>query len=88
MQAAAPVASQVITVKTSPYYWEKGSITKSTSVPADSHIFGDEDEVLTSIITGNPSSDLCAISMTTLHLPKLDENFYTTGWLCQGRTEV
>ena len=72
MHAAAPIDSRVITVKTSSYYWVAGSITKSTSVPADpadSQIFGNEDEVLTSIITGNNDSNLCSISMKTLQLP-------------------
>jgi hypothetical protein len=58
MYAVAPIASQVITVKTSSAFWVPASITKSTSVPADSQIFGNEDEVLTSIITRNSESYL------------------------------
>jgi hypothetical protein len=50
---ARPIPSKVITIIVNPEDRVKGSVVVSESVPSDSQLFEDEEDVLVSITTGN-----------------------------------
>ena len=61
----------------------KISIVRDTSIPPDSVIFANEEELLASINTssGGNGEFLCGISMTSL-APTNEEKQYKTDWMC------
>ena len=65
MLAAPPIPSKVITVKVSGN-WETGSIVVGATVPSDSQLFSDEQEVLASINTANSGNFLCQLGINTI----------------------
>ena len=81
--AAKPVPSKVITATVSDDLNTVGSIVVTLSAPDDSHIFEDEKEILTSIITGNREVLLCLLTMHSL-VPNNLEKTYQTGWVCNS----
>jgi len=64
--AASPLPSKVLTVKVSTSNEIPGSIVVGTAAPSDSQIFSDEQEVPTSINTGNFWKILCQLGMNTI----------------------
>ena len=63
---ARPTPSAAVTATVSNSYEKKGSIARGTSIPSDSHIFNDNEEVLTTIHTVNHESHLCELTMVGL----------------------
>jgi FlaG/FlaF family flagellin (archaellin) len=63
---ARPIPSAVVTATVSGSNTITGSIVRGTSIPKDSHIFNDKDEVLTAISTGNHQAALCELTMVGL----------------------
>ena len=51
--AARPIPSAAVTATVSNSITIAGSIARGTSIPSDSHIFNDNEEVLTAIHTAN-----------------------------------
>ena len=64
--AASPIPSAAVTIVKSNNWYKTGSISRSTSIPSDSVIFKDEEEVLTSISTENFGYYLLSFSLTSL----------------------
>ena len=81
MTAKRPTPSEAITLKVSDSTWEEGSIVRSSSIPDDSVIFGDEEEELASIATANRFDYICSLSFTSLAQKSLEKP-YESGWLC------
>ena len=66
-----------VTIKVSDDYVETGSILRDSSIPSDSEMFANEEELLASIITSEANGGLiCSISMTSL------TKTYETDWMC------
>ena len=80
--AKRPTPSEAFTVTLSDFYWKSGSIVRSSSIPDDSVIFDDEEEVLTSIATTNHADFICSLSFTSLAQKSLEKP-YKSGWLCE-----
>ena len=57
--AASRITSEMITIVPSGNQYQAGKIVRSTDIPADSEIFGNEDEVVTTIMTGQYFSTIC-----------------------------
>ena len=64
--AASPIPSAAVTIVKGNNFYRPGSISRSTSIPSDSVIFKDEEEVLTSISTENFGYYLLSFSLTSL----------------------
>ena len=66
-----------VTIKLSDDWETKGSILRDASIPSDSEMFANEEELLASITTsGGNIGSVCAISMSSL------AQTYETDWMC------
>ena len=64
--AARPIPSAAVTATVSKSRTIAGSIARGTSIPSDSHIFNDIEEVLTAIHTANSGDRLCELTLVGL----------------------
>ena len=85
--SATPTPSEVIQVKVGTNGWG-GNIRIRATKPPGSILFGDEEEILASITTGNRKVEyLCSIQMTTVTTRNYNEKPYKTDWGCEDRID-